>query len=330
MFLDSESSIIALENRLTHMFGAVGTVLTTSGTAALHLALMAMGATHIIIPSYTCVALLNAANFVSDYQGPPLIDVVDCSYEPETMNYNADLGAFAELHMYPNAIGITPSMFGIPTQINGTRMLQDWAMSLGTGTKVYGYAVLSFHSSKMVSGQHGGAVVTNDPQLLARLRDLNAYNDAVVADRLNPNVTYVQRVNYRMSNLNAALVNSQLDRLPEFVARRRSIADYYNDALKDSPAILPTKVPEGSVFGRYCMVLDRRNPVDAIRALQERGIEAGRGVAPCLHHYLNLPAKDFPNAEKAYNTVLSLPVYPGLTDAQVEYVAAATKEVLNG
>jgi perosamine synthetase len=326
---EGEHYVTALEARLASMFGAEGAVCTTSGTAALHLALMAGVSIMpcVEMPTFSCVALVHATRLADMEE-----NVRDCLYSPETMEYGS-----RNYYDGQEANEIVPHMFGVLTQWERDEdwgplgfVIEDWAMSLGaTPSVIHGScAVLSFHESKMVSGQHGGAVVTNDPDLLASLRDLNAYNEAVVADRLSDDVTYVQRVNYRMSGLNAALVLSQLDKLPSFVARRAAIAAYYNDALANCPAILPTRVPEGSVFGRYVMALTKHHPVDAINALAEKDIEAGRGVAPCLHHYLHLPASDFPQAERAYQTVLSLPVWPGLTDSQVEHIAKVTKDVL--
>lgn len=307
---DGEAYVARLEARLADHFGAVGAVCTTSGTAALHLALMALDYTYWLVPSYSCVALLHAAKLTT-------ADVLlaDSHYDPESMDYNVE------------AAGIVPSMFGVR---HSGYNVEDLAMALGaTPARVFGRcAVLSFHESKIISAQHGGAVVTNDPDLLSRLRDLNGYADAVVADRLNDSPTYTQRVNYRMSGLSAALALTQMDRLSEFVARRAKIAAYYNDRLKDVPAILPTKLPEGSIYGRYVMALTDRHPVDAIKALEAHGIEAGRGVWPLLHRYLGLAPDDFPNAEKAGRTVLSLPCYPALRDSDVEVIADAARKVL--
>lgn len=263
----------------------------------------------LVLPTYSCVALLNVGD-----QMARSIQLRDCEYMPAEM-------------WYPTyGCDIAVDLFGVGT--NETPLIRDCAQSFGGAVCDAQMWCLSFHESKIISAQHGGAVVANNPDLLARLRDLNGYADAVVADRLNDSPTYVQRMNYRMSGLNAALALSQLDRLTDFVNRRGHIAAYYNDVLAGCPAILPTKVPAGSIYGRYVMALERMHPVDAITALEAHGIEAGRGCWPLLHRYLGQSPDGFPNAEKAGRTVLSLPCYPALRDSEVEVIAEATRSVL--
>lgn len=328
-------SVTRFEQAIAQMHGAAGAVATNSGTSALHLALLALGVgpgDEVVIPSYSCVALLNAVRLAGAREV-----LVDNEYDPEHMAFNVCGGLFGwEGSVHPKAL-ILPFMFGLLPNLarvqdwadfRGIPVIEDRAMALGCAAPLLGdMAVHSFHASKIISTGEGGMVVARTPEVLARLRDLNGYAAAVAADRLVEYPEYVPRVNYRMSEWAVSNVDASWYAEHALEARlwkRREIAAHYIVNLG-----LNIALPEGSVWGRFVFELpDHLTPGDFLAGMAERGVEAGRGVAPPLHRYVRLPGWEHSNAEKAYQRLGSLPLYPTLTDAQVEHITDAAKAVL--
>ena len=152
---------------------------------------------------------------------------------------------------------------------------------------------------------------------------------------------YYQQVelgfNYRMTELQAALGFSQMCRLTQFVEKRHAISNKYNEILKDLPVILPYQIPE-SYSGLHLYVI--RLKLGELKASRKQVFEAlrAKGIGVNVHYipvhtqpyYENLGFKlgDFPVAEAYYDSAISLPMYPDLTDAQIQYVYESLKEVL--
>jgi dTDP-4-amino-4,6-dideoxygalactose transaminase len=131
---------------------------------------------------------------------------------------------------------------------------------------------------------------------------------------------YRVRHNYRMSALAAALGRSQLRRLPEFVKRRRRIAETYHETLRLGA------VPPGHVFYRFVL---RTGPVERfVRFMESRGVECKRPVYRPLHRYPGLASGEFPGAEELLRSWTSIPCHPSLRDADVARVARAVLEAL--
>lgn len=313
---DGEAYVARLEARLADHFGAVGAVCTTSGTAALHLALMALGWVRPAFSSYSCEALMNVATRWK-MRDLALVD-------PEAMLYGTE---------WLDDGAIVVHQFGVlsPRPRKDT-YIEDWAQAFGASPHtIYGRcAIVSFGPSKIVSGQGGGAVIVNDPPLLHRIRDLNSYEKAVADERTNPSPHFQRRVNHRMGGLMSSLVLSQMDRLPQFIERRHQVAHFYNSELSGMGLRLPIATPPGSVFGRYVFSLDGAMlPLDFLSAMMARGVECGRGVYPACHQLAGYVPSAFPNTEAVVRNTVALPIHNGLSDADVELVAAAAVEVLH-
>jgi dTDP-4-amino-4,6-dideoxygalactose transaminase len=177
-------------------------------------------------------------------------------------------------------------------------------------------AVFSFYATKLITTGEGGMLVSNDERVLAMGRDLREY-DQKEDDR--------PRFNYKMTDFQAALGRAQLEQLPRFLERRHAIASWYQERLQDLQLQLPLALSDRmTVYYRY--VVKGLLPADTYLAkLQDLGVEARRPVFQPLHTYLGLDG--FPGAEEAWEKAISLPLYPSLSDGEIERILEATQEV---
>jgi dTDP-4-amino-4,6-dideoxygalactose transaminase len=173
--------------------------------------------------------------------------------------------------------------------------------------------MFSFHPVKTITTGEGGAVTTNSEELADRLRRFRNHG-------------IVRKPEYRMTDLQAALGTSQLGKLERFVTRRNELADRYRELLAGLPIELPPAAPPGWRHGHHLFpvrVPGRANVFDRMRG-------AGVGVqvhfVPIYRHPLNadlgVDPADFPNTEAAYERLLSLPLFPDLTESEQNEVVA--------
>ena len=330
----SEGSITRLfEDEFREFLGVAGAVATNSCTSALVLALKTLEiglGDEVILPSYTCLAILNA---VIQVGATP--QLTDNTYDVVGMNYNMTL---VELSPKTRAI-IVPHMFGVPAEIDkiaklGVPVIEDITLSLGAWYKgrpvgAWGdISVCSFHSSKMIACGEGGMLASKSHKLYERARYLNSWESEQSSIRLKEAEPYQLRYNFRLSDIASVLGISQLFKLPSFIAQRREFAEYYTSCFsKICDLELPTVTDSPNVFHRYLVARDNLDIKGIIKRFTNAGIEVGRGVYPPLHRYLD--HKGYPNAERAVNTLLSIPIYPSLTDNEVEYILQTSKEILS-
>jgi dTDP-4-amino-4,6-dideoxygalactose transaminase len=201
-------------------------------------------------------------------------------------------------------------------------------------------ATFSFHPVKTIATGEGGMVTTNDPVLAERLRTMRSHG-MVRPDGAEPWWYEMPEpgFNYRLPDILCALGLSQLKKLPRFAARRRALAKAYETALAPlAPVVRIAARPAWSdpVLHLMCVLIDfeaagttRRAVVEQLRA---------RGVGTQVHYIPvhrqpyyrdRYGALDLPGAEGWYDRCLSLPLYPGMADADVGRVAEALKAVLN-
>jgi perosamine synthetase len=194
----------------------------------------------------------------------------------------------------------------------GVPIVEDCAMALGGGTGLATeISTFSFYATKMMATGHGGAIVSRDRRIAARVRDLTGYDQRE---------DYRVRHNARMSGLVAAVGRAQLAKLPEFLKRRREIAEYYYETLGLG------EPPAGHVFYRFVL---KTGPVERfVRALASRGVEAKRPVFRPLHRYFAVDRGEYPGAEELHRSWASVPLYPALRDAEARRVGRALLEVL--
>lgn len=312
--------VAAFERELARRLGARGGVATSSGTAALHLALLALNVgegDEVLIPSYACAALLHAVQAVRAI--PRLVDS-----DPGSFNMDPEA---ARMACTPKAKAlIVVHSFGLPAELDALRelglpLIEAGAHALGASYRgrpvgsIGEVTVFSFYATKLITTGEGGMLLSNDARLLVAGRDLREYDQKGDGR---------PRFNYKLTDLQAALGLVQLDRLPEFLGRREGIAAHYRERLHALPLEAPLAPPDRArVYYRY--VVKGPLPADHYLArLQALGVEARRPVFQPLHRYLG--GGDFPGAEDAWKKAVSLPLYPSLLDAEIERVAAAAQE----
>ena len=204
--------------------------------------------------------------------------------------------------------------------------------------------VFSFHPVKIITSGEGGMVLTNRPELAQRLQRLRSHGmtrDAQQMTEPSHGPWYYQQIelgfNYRMTDLQAALGLSQLNKLDDFIARRRERAARYNHLLAGLPLVLPGLQPEAESAWHLYVV---RLQLDSITLGHRQVFEGLRaaGIGVNLHYIpvhlqpyyrdLGFAAGDFPQAERYYAEAISLPMFPTLSDEQQDYVVEQLRQLL--
>jgi perosamine synthetase len=300
------------ERAFAEKMNAKYAVSTNSGTAALHLVLLAMGIgeqDEVVIPSYVCTALLNAVKYVG---ATPVLAEID----PE--NYNLDPDDVKRRLTKRTKAVIVPHLFGLAADMEGllalnVPIIEDCAQAIGSTYRqkyvgTFGEAaIFSFYATKVMTTAEGGMVVSGSKDLMDRVRDLREYDNKA---------KYKIRYNYKMTDIHAAIGLVQLSRIERFIRRRRAIAGSYDQAFESLDLQLPFR-EQGHIYFRYVLGLG----TDAgswIRKLKGEGIGCARPVYRPLHQYLGL--KGFGRTEKAWKESLSIPIYPSLTAENVDRV----------
>ena len=355
-FITCGPMVAALEKKLCEVTGAKYAVSVCNGTAALHCACIAAGigpGDEVITTPLTFAASANCAVYVG--ATPVFADV-----DPET--YNID-PASIEAHITDKTKAVVAVDFTGQAvehdrirQIcdkHGLTLIIDAAHAIGTkyDGKPEGslgdLTCFSFHPVKTVTSGEGGAITTNDPELYRRLHLASqhgiSHDPSEFVDK-NPEGPWVYEMqtlgfNYRMTDFQAALLTSQLTKLTQFSDRRKAIVARYNEAFKDVPEIILQKeIPQSDTTRHlYIIRLDkeklsctRREFFDAMSAENVQ----------CQVHYVPVYYFPFyqergykkglcPNAEAIYEGIMSIPLYPMMTDEDVESVITAVKKVLD-
>lgn len=321
-WLTQGPTIEAFEQRLCDVTEARHAVAFTSGTAALHGAAAAagLGSGDVVgTSSLTFSASAACARYVG--AEATLLDI-----DPATLNVDPtavpdDLDALVAVHYA-----------GLPMDLAALAhrprvLIEDASHALGARTPDgpvgscarSDMCCLSFHPVKPITTAEGGAVTTNDDGLADELRRFR--NHGIERQPDQGGWYYeINRLgyNYRLTDIQAALGLSQLDRLDAFISRRNEIADRYRAALADLPVQLPPEEPAGWRHGYHLFPIrvgERRRVFDGLR---DAGIGVQVHYVP-LHRQpvyadLGFTATDLPEAELAYQGLISMPMHPGLTD----------------
>jgi perosamine synthetase len=295
-------------------------VAVSSGTAALHLAVVALGigpGDEVIVPAYTFPATANVVALAG--ARPVLVDV-----DPETMNLRPE--AVAEAVTERTRAVLVVHLFGRPARWDelaaavpeGVELFEDAAGALGArrGERACGglgrLGCLSFHPRKIVTTGEGGAVTTNDGDLAESVRSLR-HHGWRGADLPTPGL------NYRLPDILCALGSSQLRRLEPLRAQRERLAADYTERL--TGVVRTPSVDEGDRHGlqAYVVQLERRD--EALEALREAGIEAQIGTYALHRLTAYRDQGPFPGADACFERALALPFHNRLTEEDIDRVA---------
>ena len=313
--------VLHFEQALASLIGVGGAVAVSSGTAALHLALLSLGVgenDEIAIPSFVCPALLNAIGYTR--AAPVLVDV-------DPTSFNMDAGDLRKRLTGKTKAIIVPHMFGLPADIReiatlGIPVIEDCAQSLGSryqgapAGSLGTVSVFSFYATKVICTGEGGMIATNDGRVLERIKDLRDY------DEKDDNLL---RFNYKMTEMQAAMGLAQLRKLPAFISRRRAIARQYDECLQGTALSAPGCPPDREhIYYRYVVRTERCT--ELLDAGREAGIAYRRPVFKPLHRYLGITG--YPGAEEAFDETVSLPLYPSLSDIEMKTILHHLQSIL--
>jgi perosamine synthetase len=323
-YLTQGAKLAELEGLVASACRVEHAVAVSSGTAALHVAVVALGlqpGDEVIVPAYTFPATANVVALAG--LRPVLVDV-----DPETMNI--DPSRVKPVRRTKAVVAV--HLFGRPARIEGlptVSLIEDAAGALGArrGDRPCGglglLGCLSFHPRKIVTTGEGGAVTTNESGLADVLRQLRNHGwTAGLGDMPAPGL------NYRLSDILCAVGIPQLRRLDELLAARERLAAGYAERLAELPVRLP-EADRGDRHGwqAYVIQVDRRDEV--LQSLRAQGIEAQIGTYAL--HRLSAYADQgpFPGADRVFERALALPFHTKLTDADLDRVAAALTRVVS-
>ncbi|QIR13957.1 UDP-4-amino-4,6-dideoxy-N-acetyl-beta-L-altrosamine transaminase [Shewanella aestuarii] len=357
-YLTQGPKVPEFEQAISQYVGAVHAVAVNSATSALHIACLALniGEGDIVWTSpITFVASANCALYCGAKIDFVDIDPITGNMCPKALAQKLKIalkeGQLPKVVIPVHMAGHSCDMQAINQLLTpyNIHIIEDASHAIGgqyqqtpIGQCQYSdITIFSFHPVKIITSAEGGMATTNDQNLADSMRLLRSHGITKQPEKMlrsNEGDWYYEQhqlgMNYRMTDLNAALGLSQLVRVDEFVAQRNRLAQAYHSCL-NGLAIEHVSPLSDSYSARHLHIIrlgnasKRRMIFDAMRAA---GIQVHVHYFP-VHlqpYYLNLGFKagDFKQAEQFYEQILTLPLYPELTTAQLEYICATLKGLL--
>ncbi len=319
--LSQGPKVAEFERKVADFIGKKEAAAASSGSAALHLALLALDVKEneeVIIPSFVCTAVLNAVHYTR--ATPIIVDI-------EPLSFNISIDAVKRAITGKTRAIIVPHMFGCPAEIDellelGVPIIEDCAQSIGAnfkGRKAGSFGLLSvfsFYATKIMTTAEGGMVLSDSEDLISRIKDLRDYDNRD---------DYVLRYNYKMNDMQASMGLNQLSFLERFVDRRKEIAARFFKEFKNCNFSLPVwKEGKEHIYYRY-IIKTGDDASGYLEKLQQKKVMCRRPVYIPLHIYLNLSG--FPHSTEAWQRTISIPLYPSLAEKEIEKIIAVVKEI---
>lgn len=352
-YLTCGPKIGELEEKLCKLTGAKYAVVCSNGTAALHMAAMAAGLgkdDELITTPITFAASANCALYVG--ARPVFADINNETYNIDPKSVESKITANTKAVVAVDYTGQAVELEPLKEicKKHGLVLIEDAAHAIGTlyDNKPVGsiadMTTFSFHPVKTITGGEGGAVLTNNEEYYKKLllaRSHGITRDTSLFEHECDGPWYYEQVsmgyNYRLTDIQAGLIISQLDKLQMFKERRKQIVNMYNEAFSKMDTIIVQKEIPQSDTARHLYIL-RIDP-ERLKIDRKRFFEAMAAEnVICNVHYI--PVYYFPyyeklgykkglcpNAEKLYDEMLSLPLYYGMSDEDVQSVIDAVKKI---
>jgi perosamine synthetase len=324
--------VAQFESEFAKLAGTEFAVAVSSGTAALHVALLAHGigaGDEVITSPFTFIASANSILYTG--ARPRFVDV-----RADTFNIDAEL---IEQAITPRTKAIMPvHLYGLMAdmdvimdiaQRHNLAVIEDAAQAHGAQCKgkpagSFGTGCFSLYATKNMTSAEGGMVTTNDPQIADRVRLLRAHGSQV---------RYYHDIlgyNFRMTDLHAAVALAQLKKLDSFNEARRRNAEFFNQHIRR--AVTPQE-PEGyrHVWHQYTIRLTDGDRDEAVEKLKQAGVGSGVFYPVPVYRqkvYLDLGYDErWPVTEEITQQVISLPVHPSLTPNDLEIIVSAVESL---
>jgi len=352
-WLTTGPAVEAFEQGLRGTTGAEYVVAVSNGTTALHTVLAAAGigpGDEVIVPAMTFVATANAVHYCG--ARPVIVDV-----DPSTLLIAPEA---VETAVTPRTRAIVavdyagqPADYGSLRTIadrHGLKLFADGCHALGAelgGRRVGSIAdatTFSFHPVKHIATGEGGAITTNDAGLAARMRRLRNHGISQTAVERERAGTFRYEMaewghNFRISDLNCALGLSQLAKLPAWLERRRGLAARYAELLTGVPGVEPLDLLSGRAHAWHLYVVRMRTGAISVHRDELHRLLTAEGIGVNVHYLpvhlhawyrqqFGTQAGQCPVAEAAYEEILTLPLFAGMTDADQDDVVSALRKVV--
>lgn len=333
-----------LEDRFAGFVGTKYAVAVSNGTASLHIALKAHGigaGDEVIVPAFSYIATANVVELVG--ATPIFVDI-------EASTFNLDVNKIEEKITSKTKAIIPVHEFGLPCDIDSVIglakkynliVIEDAACGLGSKLNdlhVGSFAQagsFSFHPRKAITGGEGGMLVTNDEELAEKFRILRNHG---ISTRTSTMDFVDAGFNYRMTDIQAALIYSQFQRLSTSLQYKEQLAHLYSEKLANHPLIQIPFVPESATHSwqSYHLLLEEGVDRDKlIDDLKNAGVGSNLG-AQCIPHQTYYQQKyhynckeEFPNALKSFERGLVLPLYERLESNNIGYISDTLKRILS-
>jgi len=352
-WLTTGPKVVEFEEAFAHFVGAKHAVAVSNGTAALHAAMFAAGigpGDEVLVPTMTFAA---SANCVVYHGGTPVfIDVDPKTLLLDPAQAEAKITSRTKAVVAVDYAGHSCDYDSLRTiaDLYGLTLVDDACHAIGGSYKgrpmgsLADLNTFSFHPVKHLTTGEGGMITTGNTRLAQGMRIFRNHGiDMDTHQRPQRGGGFYEMIelgyNYRLTDFQCALGLSQLQKLPEFVRRRQAIATHYNAAFVDMPAVKPLAVsPHVShAYHLYVVQFD----LDQLAASRERIFMALRAEGIGVNvHYIPVHLHPFyrqrfgtgpglcPVAEGAYEQIISLPIFPRMTESDVEDVIAAVRKVI--
>jgi UDP-4-amino-4,6-dideoxy-N-acetyl-beta-L-altrosamine transaminase len=358
-WLTQGPTIERFEQAVANYCGAKYAVAVSNATAALHLACLAIGlgpGDSLWTSPNTFVASANCARYCG--ADVDFVDIDSQTYNLSIAELDRKLIAAEESGTLPKVIlpvhfaGQSCDMESIAALAKkyDIQVIEDASHALGGDYQTHKIgscefsemAIFSFHPVKMITTGEGGMIVTNRSDLYDRLKQLRSHGitqDPAAMIEASPGAWYYEQqslgFNYRLTDIQAALGLSQLQRLDQFVARRQEIFDRYQENLKDLPLQCPIAQTQSShhlYVVRLKLEKISRSKSEIFSSLREQGIGTQVHYIPVhtqpYYRQLGFNWGDFPISESYYQEAISLPIHYDLTDEEQDRIIQVLREVI--
>ncbi|TLU81989.1 MAG: UDP-4-amino-4,6-dideoxy-N-acetyl-beta-L-altrosamine transaminase [Chlorobium sp.] len=361
-FLTQGPVVPKFEKTVAHYCGSQYAVTVNSATSALHIACIALGVGKADIVWTTPITFVASANCAL-YCGATVdfVDIDSCTYNLSVERLSEKLSIAEKRGKLPKVL-IPVHLCGQPcdmeaihslSQQYGFKIIEDASHAIGgryknepIGNCRYSdITVFSFHPVKIITTGEGGMALTNDEKLAKHMRLLRSHGITSTSDDMHQRPleelwNYQQIAlgyNYRMTEIQAALGLSQMQRLDEFVTKRHDIATRYDQMLSSLPVVTPWQHPDSYSSCHLYVICLKLGEIDkthreVYEVLRDAGILVNLHYIPVYrqpyYEKMGFVAGYCIEAERYYSEVISIPMHPGLTEAQQNQVVEALKKAL--
>lgn len=321
-----------LEKEIADYIGVEHVIAVSNGTATMHIMLKVLGigeGDEVIVPAFSYVSTANVVELVG--AKPVFVDIDIQTFNIDCKIIESKITTKTKAILAVHEFGLAANVIELKAICNKHKLLflEDAACALGASinnkkTGSFGHsASFSLHPRKAITSGEGGLITTNDYSFAEKCRVLRNHG----VDLTKGKTGFIEAgFNYRMTDFQAALVTSQFLRFEEILARKNQIASQYCAEINNTKIILP-KIPNGYAHSwqSFHVILNGISQSEAIERLKKEGIGANYG-AQCIpeviyykNKYNHNSINEFPNAYKAFEQGLVIPLYPQMNKEEIKH-----------